>query len=52
MLCNMPCQACEVLGCRIDYLATHDYANYPTNQADRLLENLEMLYNRSRFPVA
>jgi len=39
-------EACEVLGCRIDYLATHDYANYPTNQADRLVENLQMLYNR------
>ena len=36
-------EACEVLGCRIDYLATHDYRG----DADQVMERLEMLYHRS-----
>ena len=39
-VCNM--QTCELLGCRIDYLATHDY----TGDADQVMDKLEMLYNR------
>ena len=35
-------QACEELGCRIDYLATHDYEG----KANRVMNRLEMLYNR------
>ena len=37
------CEACEALGCRIDYLATHDYRG----EADKVMERLEMLYHRS-----
>jgi len=33
---------CEVLNCRIDYLATHDYAG----KANQVMNRLEMLYNR------
>ena len=33
---------CEALGCRIDYLATHDYHG----DADLVMERLEMLYQR------
>ena len=32
-----------MLGCRIDYLATHDYRG----DADKVMERLEMLYHRS-----
>ena len=39
---HMKMQACELLGCRIDYLATHDY----TGVADQVMDKLEMLYNR------
>jgi len=35
-------QACEELGCRIDYLATHDY----DGNAKHVMNRLEMLYNR------
>ena len=35
--------ACESLGCRIDYLATHDYHG----EADKVMNRLEDLYNRS-----
>ena len=35
-------QACEELGCRIDYLATHDYGG----NAKHVMNRLEMLYNR------
>ena len=35
--------ACASLGCRIDYLATHDY----NGDADRVMNRLEDLYNRS-----
>jgi len=35
-------QACEELGCRIDYLATHDYEG----KANHVMNRLEMLYNR------
>ena len=35
-------QACEELGCRIDYLATHDYEG----NANHVMNRLEMLYNR------
>jgi len=35
-------QACEELGCRIDYLATHDYEG----NAKHVMNRLEMLYNR------
>ena len=34
--------ACESLGCRIDYLATHDYHG----EADTVMDRLEDLYNR------
>ena len=34
--------ACESLGCRIDYLATHDYDGH----VDRVMNKLEDLYNR------
>ena len=34
--------ACESLGCRIDYLATHDY----NGEADKVMNRLEDLYNR------
>jgi len=33
---------CEILGCRIDYLATHDYRG----NANQVMNRLEMLYNR------
>ena len=33
---------CEALGCRIDYLATHDYHG----DADLVMERLEMLHQR------
>lgn len=33
---------CEVLGCRIDYLATHDY----TGHADQVMNHLKDLYQR------
>ena len=33
---------CEALGCRIDYLATHDYHG----DADLVMERLEMLHKR------
>jgi len=33
---------CEALGCRIDYLATHDYHG----DADLVMERLELLYQR------
>lgn len=36
---------CEALGCRIDYLATHDYHG----DADLVMERLEMLYQRWMF---
>ena len=32
-----------MLGCRIDYLATHDYRG----EADKVMERLEMLHHRS-----
>jgi len=35
-------QACEALGCRIDYLATHDYDGH----VNKVMERLEDLYNR------
>jgi len=35
-------EACERLGCRIDYLATHDYDGH----VDNVMEKLENLYNR------
>jgi len=35
-------EACEELGCRIDYLATHDYEG----KANHVMNRLEMLYNR------
>jgi len=35
-------EACENLGCRIDYLATHDYEG----NVDHVMNRLEMLYNR------
>ena len=35
-------QACEELGCQIDYLATHDYEG----KANKVMNRLEMLYNR------
>jgi len=35
-------QACEVLGCRIDYLATHDYHG----DVDLVMDRLEMLHQR------
>ena len=38
-------QACEELGCRIDYLATHDYEG----NAKHVMNRLEMLYNRWVF---
>jgi len=34
--------ACDTLGCRIDYLATHDYDGH----VDKVMDKLEMLYNR------
>ena len=34
---------CESLGCRIDYLATHDY----NGDADKVMNRLEDLYNRT-----
>lgn len=34
--------ACESLGCRIDYLATHDY----NGDANKVMNRLEDLYNR------
>ena len=41
--CTTPsAQACEELGCRIDYLATHDYEG----NAKHVMNRLEMLYNR------
>ena len=33
---------CEILGCRIDYLATHDYHG----ETDLVMNRLEELYNR------
>ena len=33
---------CEVLGCRIDYLATHDYHG----ETDLVMNRLEELYHR------
>jgi len=39
-------EACERLGCRIDYLATHDYADYDNNQVENVMQKLETLYNR------
>ena len=39
---NTIIQACERLGCRIDYLATHDYDGH----VDNVMEKLENLYNR------
>ena len=39
-------EACEALGCRIDYLATHDYpADYPGN-VDEVMNRLELLHKR------
>ena len=35
-------QACEELGCRIDYLATHDY----DGNANHVMNKLEDLYHR------
>ena len=35
-------QACELLGCRIDYLGTHDYEG----NVDHVMNRLEMLYQR------
>merc|ERR1712241_486130 len=35
-------EACELLGCRIDYLATHDYAG----NADAVMNRLKMLHQR------
>ena len=35
-------KACEVLGCRIDYLATHDYKG----DVEELMGHMELLYNR------
>ena len=35
--------ACESLGCRIDYLATHHYESNPNH----VMNKLEALYNRS-----
>merc|ERR1712098_129983 len=35
-------EECEALGCRIDYLATHDY----TGVADTVMNHLHNLYNR------
>jgi len=35
-------EACEALGCRIDYLATHDY----DGNADHVMNRLEMLHQR------
>jgi len=35
-------EECKILGCRIDYLATHDY----DGNADHVMNRLEMLYNR------
>ena len=37
-----PLQACEALGCRIDYLATHDYRG----EADKVMQRLELLHQR------
>ena len=33
---------CEILGCRIDYLATHDY----DGNANHVMNRLENLYDR------
>jgi len=35
-------EACEVLGCRIDYLATHDYKG----DVEEVMGHMELLYNR------
>jgi len=35
-------EACEALGCRIDYLATHDYAG----DVDEVMNRLKMLHQR------
>ena len=35
-------QECEILGCRIDYLATHDYAG----DVEKVMNKLEDLYHR------
>jgi len=35
-------EACELLGCRIDYLGTHDYEG----NVDHVMNRLEMLYQR------
>ena len=35
-------EACENLGFRIDYLATHDYVG----DVDKVMDKLELLYNR------
>jgi len=35
-------EACELLGCRIDYLATHDYQG----EVDTVMNKLEMLHER------
>ena len=37
-----PLKACEALGCRIDYLATHDYRG----EADKVMQRLELLHQR------
>ena len=39
-------QACQALGCRIDYLATHDYPGHYQGNVDDVMNRLELLYNR------
>lgn len=39
-------EACEALGCRIDYLATHDYPEYYPGTVDNVMNKLERLYER------
>ena len=36
------CEACTALGCRIDYLATHDYHG----EVDLVMDRLKMLHER------